>query len=85
MGGGGDGDDGDNDNVVVVVFADFMDMMMLQNAQMHHMVMQQMMLQQLPGGSVKFPTAQVPLAPVVSLADCGSGWLWVWLVVMLAG
>ncbi|XP_076437450.1 uncharacterized protein LOC143276697 [Babylonia areolata] len=45
--------------------ADFMDMMMLQNAQMHHMVMQQMMLYQLPGnGTWKMPTAQVPLAPV---------------------
>ncbi|XP_076456024.1 uncharacterized protein LOC143290459 isoform X2 [Babylonia areolata] len=49
--------------------SDFMDMMMLQNAQMHHMVMQQMMLQNLPGGggggSWKMPTAQVPMAPIV--------------------
>lgn len=49
--------------------SDFMDMMMLQNAQMHHMVMQQMMLQNLPGGgggSYRLPTAQVPLAPVMA-------------------
>nr|KAG5698724.1 hypothetical protein BaRGS_008498 [Batillaria attramentaria] len=51
--------------------ADFMDMMMLQNAQMHHMVMQQMMLQNLPGGGgggggYRLPTAQVPLAPVMA-------------------
>ncbi|KAL8594700.1 hypothetical protein ACOMHN_052432 [Nucella lapillus] len=50
--------------------SDFMDMMMLQNAQMHHMVMQQMMLQNLPGGggggnSFKMPTAQVPMAPFI--------------------
>ena len=47
--------------------SDFMDMMMLQNAQMHHMVMQQMMLQNLPGGggSFRLPTAQVPMAPVL--------------------
>ncbi|XP_025083797.1 uncharacterized protein LOC112557888 isoform X2 [Pomacea canaliculata] len=48
--------------------ADFMDMMMLQNAQMHHMVMQQMMLQNLPGGGYRMPTATVPLAPVVEPA-----------------
>ncbi|KAK7092295.1 hypothetical protein V1264_008064 [Littorina saxatilis] len=57
--------------------SDFMDMMMLQNAQMHHMVMQQMMLQNLPGGGggcggggghCKLPTAQVPLAPVMAEA-----------------
>lgn len=46
--------------------ADFMDMMMLQNAQMHHMVMQQMMLQNLPGGGYRLPTTQVPLAPVMA-------------------
>ena len=48
--------------------SDFMDMMMLQNAQMHHMVMQQMMLQNLPGGgggSFRLPTAQIPMAPVL--------------------
>ncbi|KAL8612932.1 hypothetical protein ACOMHN_001015 [Nucella lapillus] len=46
---------------------DFMDVMMLQNAQMHHMVMQQMMLQNLPGScNFKMPTAEVPvgLAPM---------------------
>ena len=49
-----------------------MDMMMLQNAQMHHMVMQQMMLQNLPnagggggGGNFRLPTAQIPMAPVM--------------------
>ncbi|RUS70230.1 hypothetical protein EGW08_022010 [Elysia chlorotica] len=42
--------------------ADFMDMMMLQNAQMHHMVMQQMMLHQLPGGARPhtYPYAEAP-------------------------
>lgn len=43
--------------------ADFMDMMMLQNAQMHHMVMQQMMLHQLPGGSRPYTYPYAEPAP----------------------
>ncbi|CAG5125492.1 unnamed protein product [Candidula unifasciata] len=52
---------------------DFMDMMMLQNAQMHHMVMQQMMLHQLPGGSRPWtiPIAE-PAAPVALMRPAPS-------------
>ncbi|CAL1529134.1 unnamed protein product, partial [Lymnaea stagnalis] len=45
--------------------SDFMDMMMLQNAQMHHMVMQQMMLHQLPGArpaTIPFAEQAAPVA-----------------------
>ncbi|PVD36062.1 hypothetical protein C0Q70_03032 [Pomacea canaliculata] len=59
-------------HLLVFLSTDFMDMMMLQNAQMHHMVMQQMMLQNLPGGGYRMPTATVPLAPVVEPAVSGS-------------
>lgn len=59
-------------HLLVLLSTDFMDMMMLQNAQMHHMVMQQMMLQNLPGGGYRMPTATVPLAPVVEPAVSGS-------------
>ncbi|XP_059144579.1 uncharacterized protein C21orf58-like [Physella acuta] len=52
--------------------ADFMDMMMLQNAQMHHMVMQQMMLHQLPGARpATIPFAE-PAAPVALMRPAPS-------------
>ncbi|XP_012944993.1 uncharacterized protein LOC101861997 [Aplysia californica] len=61
VGGGG----GDKRKDTMFNKSDFMDMMMLQNAQMHHMVMQQMMLHQLPGGSrpATYPMAE-PMVPV---------------------
>ncbi|BFZ06327.1 hypothetical protein BsWGS_09365 [Bradybaena similaris] len=45
--------------------SDFMDMMMLQNAQMHHMVMQQLMVQQLTGprpGTIPYAEPSAPVA-----------------------
>ncbi|KAH9514283.1 hypothetical protein Btru_028606 [Bulinus truncatus] len=52
--------------------SDFMDMMMLQNAQMHHMVMQQMMLHQLPGARpATIPFAE-PAAPVALMRPAPS-------------
>ncbi|KAJ8306978.1 hypothetical protein KUTeg_015062 [Tegillarca granosa] len=51
--------------------ADFMEMMMMQNAQMHHMVMQQMMIQSLPGLNTNaartYPVSVItePAAPMV--------------------
>ncbi|KAL5010441.1 hypothetical protein ScPMuIL_012746 [Solemya velum] len=41
---------------------DFMEMMMMQNAQMHHLVMQQMMLGNVSGGSRPYPAAPVVAA-----------------------
>ena len=38
----------DNDTEICADFTDFMEMMMMQNAQMHQMVMQQMMLSAIP-------------------------------------
>ena len=35
--------------------SDFMEMMMMQNAQMHHMIMQQMMVNTLPGNRNTLP------------------------------
>ena len=37
--------------LLTVLFSDMMEMMMMQNAQMHHMVMQQLMVSSLPGAN----------------------------------
>ncbi|XP_055901593.1 uncharacterized protein LOC106052884 isoform X4 [Biomphalaria glabrata] len=52
--------------------SDFMDMMMLQNAQMHHMVMQQMMLHQLPGARPATMPFVEPAAPVALMRPAPS-------------
>lgn len=48
---------------MIFFFPDFIEMMMMQNVQMHQMVMQQMMLSSLPGNKLPGPPAAAAAPP----------------------